>query len=432
MRAIVENDRIAIRSGHGVGKSAWLSWVIIWWLCTRFPAKVACTAPTAHQLEDVLWGELAKWIRQMKEPYKSWLKVGSGRIELVEHPEEAFAVARTARKETPEAFQGFHSDNMLFIVDEASGVEDIIFEVGQGAMSTEGAKTLMAGNPTRTSGFFFDAFNKMRSRWFTMKVACQDSSRVAKDYPDEIAEQFGNPSSVYNVRVLGDFPTEDDDAVIPLHLCEAAVIREVECPTWIRPVWGVDVARFGGDRTVLCKRHGNVVFENLKHWQGKDTMQVSGIIKKEYDDTPEHLRPSSINVDVLAMGAGVVDRLFEMGLPVVGINVGESPAVSDRYMRKRDELWFQAREWLAARDCRIPDDAELIAELTLPKYKMTSSGKLQVESKDEIKKRTGHRSPDLADAFCLSLASDGASIEQHEVDRYARKGRRANTNWMVA
>jgi hypothetical protein len=147
LRALATHDRVAIRSGHGVGKSTFLAWVILWWLCTHFPAKVACTAPTAHQLEDVLWGEIAKWHRQMVSPFKEWISVGSGRVELTEAGEEAFAVARTARKEQPEAFQGFHSDHMLFIVDEASGVEDIIFEVGQGAMSTAVSYTHL--RPTR-------------------------------------------------------------------------------------------------------------------------------------------------------------------------------------------------------------------------------------------------------------------------------------------
>jgi len=431
LSALVTDDRIAIRSGHGVGKSAFMAWVVLWWLCTRFPAKIACTAPTAHQLEDVLWGEIAKWHRQMAEPYRGWLSVGSGRVEQKDNASEAFAVARTARKEQPEAFQGFHSDNMLFIVDEASGVEDIIFEVGQGAMSTEGAKTLMAGNPTRTSGYFYDAFHKMRARWRTFRVSCKDSTRVAPGYADEIADQYGPDSNVYRVRVEGEFPLEDDDAVIPLHLCEGAIIREVEMSERTRPVWGLDPARFGDDRTALCKRHVNCIYEPVRFWRGKDTMQTAGMVKLEYDQTPEHLRPSNIYVDVIGLGAGVVDRLNEMGLPVSGINVGEAPSIRERFMRRRDELWFQAREWLEARDCRIPDQGELIAELTAPKYKLTSSGKVQVESKDEMKKR-GIPSPDLADAFCLTLAGDGMPIEQHEIDRYARRGRKRSTNWMAA
>ena len=159
MLAIKNNDRVAVKSGHGVGKSALESWIILWWLLTRYPAKVACTAPTGHQLSDVLWGEIAKWYRKLPPGLKSLLAVKNDRVELVSAPSESFAVARTASKETPEAFQGFLSENMLLMVDEASGIEPIIFEVGEGAMATAGAKSFLAGDPTRTSGYFCDAFN---------------------------------------------------------------------------------------------------------------------------------------------------------------------------------------------------------------------------------------------------------------------------------
>jgi phage terminase large subunit len=178
MLDVRNNDRTAVKSGHGVGKSALLAWIILWWLLTRFPAKVACTAPTSHQLDDVLWGEISKWYRKLPEGLKSLITVTSDKVFLNAAPNESFAVARTARKEKPEAFQGFHSENMLFIVDEASGVDPIIFEVGEGSMSTEGAKTLLTGNPTRTSGYFYDAFNSMRKWWVTRTVRCSDSSQA--------------------------------------------------------------------------------------------------------------------------------------------------------------------------------------------------------------------------------------------------------------
>jgi phage terminase large subunit len=429
LTAIQAHDRVAIRSGHGVGKSAFLAWVILWWHVTRFPAKTPCTSPTAHQLEDVLWGELGKWHRMLREPMKSWLEVKSDRLEFVEATGESFAVARTARKEQPEAFQGFHSENLLFIVDEASGVEDIIFEVGQGAMSTKGAKTLMTGNPTRTSGYFFDAFHKMRARWSTMRVACQDSTQVSSDYPDELAEQFGEDSNVYRVRVLGEFPNEDENAVIALHLCEAAMVREVDPSNIFKTVWGVDVARFGSDRTALAKRRGNIQLEPVRSWHGKDTMQVAGLIIAEYEETPEEDRPSEILVDVIGIGAGVVDRLNEQSLPVRGVNVAESPAVADRFLRLRDELWFKVREALEARDCKLADDDALVAELTGVRYNITSAGKIKVESKDEMKKR-GLRSCDLADAWCLTFAGGTDLLEAPVRKRY--RPRRSGNSWMSA
>jgi hypothetical protein len=213
--------------------------------------------------------------------------------------------------------------------------------------------------------------------------------------------KYGKDSNVVRVRVDGDFPRAEDDAVIPLELVEAAVNRDVE-PFGPR-IWGVDVARFGDDRTVLIKRCTNATLGVHISWQGKDTMQTAGKIYVEWLDTPPEHRPVMIAVDVIGVGAGVADRLTELGLPVFPVNVSEEPSVDDnRYLRLRDELWFKAREWLQKKDCRLERDDVLTAELTLPKYKYTSQGKLQVQSKDEMKK-IYPQSPDVADAFCLTF-----------------------------
>lgn len=427
--AINLHDRIAVRSGHGVGKSTWLAWVILWWMLTRFPAKVPCTAPTAHQLEDVLWGELSKWYRRLPELLQSWLILKGDRLELADHPAESFAVARTARKEQPEAFQGFHSQNLLFIADEASGIEDIIFEVGEGAMSTPGAKTLLTGNPTRTSGYFFDAFNRDRARWHTKRVECGESSHVSPGYMADMLAKYGEESNIYRVRVLGEFPLSDDDVVIPLHLVESAIDRDVG-RTLYRQVWGLDVARFGEDRSCLVKRQGNRYISH-KVWNSRDTMQTAGIVANEYKISDAADRPSEILVDVIGIGAGVVDRMYELGLPVRGINVGESPAAQDgRFIRLRDELWWRAREWFEKRDVSMSPDDDLIAELTSVKYKFTSAGKIQIESKDEMKKR-GLRSPDIADAFVLTMAAAQETGSERQQDRYSSKPTKGKS-WMTA
>lgn len=432
--SICAHDRVAIRSGHGVGKSAFLSWLILWWLCTRFPAKIACTAPTSHQLQDILWAELAKWHRRLKERMPQLAENfdwKTERFELRGGENESFAVARTARKETPEAFQGFHSENMLFVIDEASGVDDLIFEVGQGSMSTAGAKTVMAGNPTRTSGFFYDAFHKMRDRWHTIRVNGEESALVSQDYVRNAEAQWGRDSNIFRVRVLGEFPLSEDDVVIPLHLVESAIGREVAPTQTFRPVWGVDVARYGDDRTALAKRGGNSLIEPTKSWRGKDTMQVAGIVAREFNATPSKQRPSEILVDVIGLGAGVVDRLSELGLPVRGINVAESAAIGERYMRLRDELWFRARDWFAAANVVMPKDDGLIAELVGPKYGIASSGKIKVESKDEMKKR-GVRSPDLADAFILTFAGGLDVNVDYVPDAYSKDNDWRPGGWMSA
>lgn len=418
---LVKRQRLSIRSGHGVGKSTFMAISILWFASCYFPCKIPCTAPTAHQLSDVLWAELAKWHRVLEERMPD-LAVQFERTQdeyrMKAAPKESFAVARTARADKPEALQGFHSDNLLIVADEASGIPDVIFEVGQGTLSSEGAFALFAANPTRRSGFFFDTHHRLRERWETMAVNGEECVLVSKQFIEDIAHNYGRDSNVYRVRVQGEFPTSDDDTVIPLDLCESARMRTVE--SYGQRQWGVDVARFGRDRTVLVKRCTNATVEPHKSWSGTDTMQTAGRVYAEWLDTPPDLRPQNVFVDVIGIGAGVADRLLELGLPIVGVNVAEEASVDELYMRLRDELWFRARKWLEKKDCKLCDDETLIAELTLPKYAFTSTGKMKVESKDELKKRYP-QSPDVADAFCLTFshAAEHRGKQSYEPEYYA-------------
>lgn len=402
---------------------------ILWWLCTRYPAKIACTAPTAHQLSDVLWAELAYWWRRLPDHLRSNFRLTNERFSMVGNEETSFAVARASNPDKPETFQGFHSPHMLFLADEASGIEDVIFEVGQGALSTPGAKIFMAGNPTRSSGYFYDAFTRFRNHWWTKRVSVtdlDDAPYANPDYPAEMAEKYGADSNVYRVRCLGEFPLEEDDVLIPLSLIEAAKDRDVAPIMQLLPVWGLDVARFGNCRTALAKRRGNVMMEPIKSWHKRDLMEVAGIVLNEYEECHSDERPVEILVDSVGLGAGVVDRMRELNLPVRGINVGEMPSGKGKYNRLRDELWWRTREWFDSREVKIPEDERLIAQLSTLKYKFTSTGKIQVEGKEELMKR-GVESPDEADAFVLTMAGlDRRGV----VDRYERrKPRKTRTAW---
>lgn len=430
---LASEDYLAIRSGHGVGKSAFLSWAILWFISTRYPCKIPCTAPTGHQLNDILWSELGIWLGMMDEQLKSQYNLNTERLSLKGYENASFAVARTARKENPDAFQGFHSKNLMFVCDEASGIDDKIFEVGEGAMSTPGAKTIMTGNPTRTSGYFYDAFHKMADFWWTRKVSCLDvhAEYANPAYAERVAAKWGRDSNVYRVRVMGDFPSENEDAVIPYYLVEEAISRDVDPIEGIMPVWGLDVARFGNDKTALCKRKGNTVTEKIKTWRKKDTMEVCGLVLAEWEDCKSDMRPVEILVDVIGVGAGVVDRLKELGLPVRAINVGESAASRERFMRLRDELWWKAREWFERRDVKMPDDEELVGQLTSVGYDVTSNSKIKVWSKDQIRE-AGMDSPDLADAFCLTMAGTdrrGNPERYHFSEDRARRRRHRKSSW---
>jgi len=422
LEAVGQHDRVSIRSGHGVGKTTLEAWLILWFLLTRGNCKVPVAANSQDQLRDTIWPEIAKWHRQLPDALKAMIDVQAERIVVIHDPEGAFAVRRTASKENPEALQGFHAEHLLFLIDEASGVPDVVFEVGMGALSTPGAKVVMAGNPTRASGFFYDTHHSLRDRWHTMHVSCLDVPR-AQGHIEDIRIKYGEGSNAWRVRVLGEFPTADDETVIPLELVQGAIGRDVSTLDYY-PVWGVDVARFGDDRTAIAKRQANRLLEPIKCWNSKDLMATSGMIKAEYDQIPYDERPSDILIDTVGLGAGVYDRCRELGLPVRAINVGEAAATRENCMRLRDELWLKGREWFQDQSCSIPPDDALIAELTVPTYTFTSTGKLLVESKADMKKR-GLRSPDLADAFLLTFACH----ESRKVEEYYRPEPRTHSAW---
>ena len=427
LEAVRDGPRVACKSGHGVGKSALLSWVILWYLITR-PCRIVCTANSANQLSQVLWAEIQKWARKMPKGLQGQLEITSDKISV--KGVDSSCHARVSRKENPEALQGFHHERLLFVIDECSGVDDVIFEVAQGALSTAGSKILMVGNPTRNSGYFYDAFHKNAHRWHKMTVSCADAEYVSEDFIEDMAHQYGEDSAIFAVRVLGEFAETSEDSLIPRHLVESAVGRDVEAMT-VAPIWGLDPARFGGDRTALAKRQGNVLTEPIKAWQGKDLMETVGLILAEWETTPFMDRPSEICVDSIGVGAGVVDRLRELGMPARGVNVAESPALGNRYQRLRDELWFKCREWFEARDCQMPDHEELLQELCSLRFKILSSGKFKAEGKDEMKKR-GLRSPDLADAFVLTFGTQAVRAAG-SVSSYGYSGELdyGNNSWIV-
>jgi len=296
--------------------------------------------------------------------------------------------------------QGVHSKHVLLLADEASGIPEEVFNAAQGSMSGESATTILTGNPTRTTGFFYDTHNRLSEFWKTFHISAFDSPRVSKEFVEEVKFKCGEDSNEYRIRVLGEFPTTDDNTILGRDLVEPSVYRDVALDTNSPIIWGLDPARFGDDRTALIVRQGNVVSE-VEFWRNLDLMQTCGAVKAKYDSTS--LKPSIICIDSIGVGGGVVDRLRELGLPVVGVNVSETPSVGN-YRNLRAELWFRLKDWLLQRACKLPKNDQLISELCSVRYLYTSTGKAQVESKEEMKKR-GLRSPDLADALVLTFAA---------------------------
>lgn len=425
MQAVAEKHRrLSIRSGHGVGKSSCASWLMIWYLLTRYPCKVVVTAPTASQLFDALFAECKRWIKELPSPLRNLLEMKSDRIELAASPTEAFISARTSRSESPESLAGVHAEHVLLVVDEASGVPESVFEAAYGSMSGKNATTILLGNPTRSSGYFFETHTRLRDSWWTKKVSCEDSHLVSEDFIKEMEVKYGADSNAMKVRCYGEFPTAEDDTLISLHAVEQASKRTVEQPEGTPVVWGLDVARYGDDASVLCIRKGRHLV-SLQSWKKLSLMELSGRVLDLLNTADEP--PDEILVDSIGLGAGVLDRLRELDIPARGVNVSESPAMADRYANLRAELWDLTKSWFNE-EVQIPNDDSLIADLTAPRYSFNSSGKMIVESKAETKKRLG-RSTDFADSLVLTFASSAAGAS----GQYRRKnrGRRRNVGGVV-
>jgi len=400
--------RVSVRSGHGVGKSTAVALAAVWHVLMRVPSKTVVTAPTSSQLFDACFAEMKNVAKRLKPPFDNLLELKSDRIELKSHPESTFISCRTSRAEQPEALAGVHSPSVLLIADEASGIPSSVFEAASGSMSGHSATTILTGNPTRNTGFFYDTHNRLRDDWYTMHVSCVDSPRVSEDFVEDMKRRYGEDSPAYHVRVLGNFPPSEEDTVIPVSLIEHAMANDIKVHEDTIAIWGLDVARQGGDASVLCKRQGPVIHP-LTVWRNLDLMQLTGAVKAEYDAMPPSKRPAEIIVDSNGFGAGVLDRLRELGLPARGLNVSERAMAKDTYLNLRAEIWFKMKMYLEGMDVSLPRDDALYAELAAPRYHFTSAGKLQVESKDSMKKR-GVASPDRADAVALSLANDHTTM----------------------
>lgn len=400
--------KLSIRSGHGVGKTALCSWCALHFLLFRDDVKVIVTSPSFKQMNDGLIPEVQKWLAKVPEWMRKNVDSISDRIVRLPHGKNNFISFRTARKENPEALAGVHASHVLIIVDEASGVDEVVYETGQGALSTTGAIAILIGNPTKPSGFFYKTQTSLADLWWVRKVSCLDSSRVDQAYIDSQRRTYGEDSREFAVRVLGEFPKSGADAIIPRQFVESAIDRDIlykKTPL----IWGIDPGR-GGDPSGFVCRSDNALLE-VEEKRYDNLMQLTGWVKTKWDSTPHKYRPTEIFVDVIGLGAGVADRLDELGLPVVAVNVSETAALSDRYARLRSEIWYRAREWFEAYDVHIDPNLgyleQIVEELVSVEQKILSTGKVDVESKEQMKRR-GIKSPNLADAFVLTFAHEGA------------------------
>ena len=418
-KLIAEVLQEAVKSGRGIGKSALVGWLVHWMMSTRLGSTVIVTANTEQQLKSRTWAELGKWVtlainghwfdmtalsmrpaKWFEEALKRDLKIDTGYY---------YAQAQLWSEENPDAFAGIHNHNgVLVIYDEASGIPHPIWTVTEGFFTEPiiDRYWFVFSNPRRNSGAFFECFHKNRNFWRTRTIDARTVEDTDTALYEKIIRQHGIDSYEACVEVLGEFPSQSVAQFIPILSARAAAERIPEPDGGAPLVMGVDVARFGDDRSVISFRQGRDARSiPWEYYNGIDTMQLAMRVAVAADK----YRPQAIFVDGGGVGGGVVDRLKELKYRVIEVQAGESADDKDKYSNKRVEMWDRMREWLLIG--AIPGDEDLFNDLIGIEYKYNvTTTQLMLERKDEMKKR-GLASPDLADALALTFARPVARVD---------------------
>lgn len=426
LRGLRDHDRVAVRSGHGTGKSFIASCAALWFLYSFYPAKVVTTAPTQNQVRDILWSEIRRLYARARVPLG-----GKALEERIRLGDDAFAVGVST--DTPERFQGFHSEHLLVILDEAPGVREEIWEAAETLLTGRVGKILAIGNPTRPRGLFYNAFAP-GSDWHTLRISCLDSPnlRVPEGTPppyprlvtprwiESRRRDWGEESPLWQSRILGEFPDDAGSTLIPRTWIETAAAR---LPAQAHPstttahgdgsasatryTLGVDVARTGTDLTVFCLRDGGRI-ERLEARQGWSTMETAGRVValiREFG-----LEAERVCIDDTGLGAGVTDRLRELGHEVTAFVAAGRAVDPVHFANRRAEVFWRVRSALApdAEDplvlpSRTRHAQELQRELGALSYEFTSTGAVRIADKVTLRGRLAG-SPNYADALALSYA----------------------------
>lgn len=392
--------QVAVASGHGIGKSALVCWIILWFLSTRENPQVVVTAGTQEQLRSKTWRELAKWHKLSINTH--WFKWTATRLAAVESPEDWFASAVPWSESNPEAFAGTHEKHVLIIFDEASQIADIIWETAEGAMTTPGAIWIAFGNPTRNTGRFAECWGRLKHRWKTWQVDSRTAKMANPAQIEQWVQDYGEDSDFVRVRVRGLFPRAGALELISIEEVRAAMKREFR-PEQYREyslVMALDVARHGDDQSVFTRRQGFKTWPQEK-MRVMDTMLLADYAAERIDT----YKPDAMFIDATGLGWGVIDRLRQLGHKdvVVAVQTGEKAVEDAKYFNKRAELWVKGRDFIKEGG-GLPLDNELEMDLITPQYGFDKLGRYQMESKEDVKRR-GMASPDCADSFLLTFAS---------------------------
>ena len=432
-----ETLRMAVSSGRGIGKSALVSWLVIWMLTTRIGSTTIVSANSETQLRAVTWAEITKWLALALNSH--WFEVSATRVmpakwltELVERDLKKGTrywgvEGRLWSEENPDAYAGVHNfDGVMLIFDEASGIADPIWAVSAGFFTenTPNRFWLAFSNPRRNTGYFYEAFNAKRDFWRNKTVDARSVEGTDKAVYEQIIQEYGPDSVQAHVEVYGEFPSAGDDQFIPVYLVDDAFARPRYKDATAPIIIGVDPARFGADATVIAVRQGRDL-NAIKRYRGDDTMEIVGRVIEAI----EEYNPALVVIDEGGLGAGVVDRLKEQRYKIKGVNFGNKSVKPIMYGNKRAEMWGLMRDWL--KTASIPADKLLKSDLTSPKMKPDSKGTIFLEGKKEMKAR-GLASPDAADAIAVTFAypvgSRTPTVDKQPRRSYGRSG--VLTSWM--
>jgi hypothetical protein len=429
--------RMATSSGRGIGKSALVSWLVIWMLSTRIGSTTIVSANSEAQLRSVTWAEITKWLSMALHSH--WFEVSATRLmpakwltELVERDLKLCTrywgvEGRLWSAENPDAYAGVHNfAGVMLVFDEASGIDDAIWSVAAGFFTenTPNRFWLAFSNPRRNSGYFYECFNGKRDFWRNKTVDARSVEGTDKQVYQQIIDEYGADSAQAHVEVYGLFPNASDDQFISVRLVDDAMARPPHKDQSAPIVIGVDPARFGADSTVIAVRQGRDVIA-IKRFKGDDTMETVGRVI----DAIEEYNPALVVIDEGGLGAGVVDRLKEQRYKVRGVNFGNKSRNPMMWGNLRAQIWGEMREWLKTGS--IPKERNLKSDLIGPLMKPDSKGSIYLESKKDMKAR-GLASPDAADAIAVTFAFPVAHREAR-VDMTRPRGYgsvNASTSWM--
>lgn len=422
-RDAVPPVKVAIASGHGIGKSTFTAWIVHWILDTRPGSKGMVTANTGNQLSSKTWAEIIKWGK--KKVTAHWWEFKSREMTSTFTPEAWRLDAQTWKEGKEEAFAGQHaaSASSFYIFDEASAIPDKIWEVASGGLSDGEPFMFAFGNPTRNTGAFYDCFHTKRADWITYSIDSRDVAITNKDKIERERLEYGEDSDFFKVRVRGVFPTESSNLFISREKAEQAAHRpEPERFENQVAFLGVDVARYGDDSTRLQVRYGRNARLPVDTYTKLSVTEVARKTVAKVDALKAELGFNRVLtfVDGGGVGGGVVDILRDWGYQdIYEVNFGERADEKSRFANKRAEMWDRMREWLNIGS--IPYERDLIDELCAPEYYFNKANKLVLESKEDMRRR-GVKSPDWADALALTfyLQNNGFEAERPEPKRQRR------------